>query len=59
MLCDLAEEQLAKLEKSSKKGKFNSEERRLYRKKLPDVRKSETHKFSISGHEGYLTYSFF
>ncbi len=46
-------------EKSSKKGKSNSEERRLYRKKLPDVRKSETHKFSISGHEGYLTYSFF
>ncbi|KKS19002.1 MAG: Ribonucleotide reductase of class II (Coenzyme B12-dependent) [Parcubacteria group bacterium GW2011_GWC1_41_7] len=29
------------------------------RRKLPDIRQSETHKFSIAGHEGYLTYSFF
>jgi ribonucleoside-diphosphate reductase alpha chain len=29
------------------------------RKKLPDIRPSETHKFSIAGHEGYLTYSTF
>jgi len=29
------------------------------RRKLPDVRSSETHKFSIAGHEGYLTYSTF
>lgn len=29
------------------------------RKRLPDIRRSETHKFSIAGHEGYLTYSFF
>lgn len=27
------------------------------RKKLPATRASETHKFSIAGHEGYLTYS--
>lgn len=39
--------------KDSKKVKFIS------RKKLPDVRRSETHKFSVAGHEGYLTYSFF
>ncbi len=26
-----------------------------YRKKLPDERRSITHKFSISGHEGYVT----
>ncbi len=26
-----------------------------YRKKLPDERKSITHKFSIAGHEGYIT----
>ena len=29
------------------------------RRHLPNTRKSETHKFSIAGHEGYLTYSFF
>jgi ribonucleoside-diphosphate reductase alpha chain len=26
-----------------------------YRKRLPDTRKSITHKFSVNGHEGYLT----
>ena len=29
------------------------------RRRLPDTRKSETHKFTIAGHEGYLTYSTF
>ena len=29
--------------------------RGLQRKRLPDTRDSVTHKFSISGHEGYLT----
>ena len=29
------------------------------RRKLPTTRPSETHKFSIAGHEGYLTYSTF
>lgn len=29
------------------------------RRRLPDTRASETHKFSIAGHEGYFTYSMF
>jgi ribonucleoside-diphosphate reductase alpha chain len=29
------------------------------RKRLPATRPSETHKFSIAGHEGYLTYSMY
>jgi len=32
---------------------------KIERKRLPIVRQSETHKFSIAGHEGYLTYSMF
>jgi ribonucleoside-diphosphate reductase alpha chain len=28
---------------------------KIYRKKLPDERASVTHKFSIAGHEGYIT----
>ncbi len=32
---------------------------RSVRRHLPATRKSETHKFSIAGHEGYITYSFF
>lgn len=40
-------------------GEKKEKEKKLARRRLPDVRKSETHKFSISGHEGYLTYSFF
>ncbi len=28
---------------------------RPYRRRLPDTRKSITHKFSVAGHEGYLT----
>jgi ribonucleoside-diphosphate reductase alpha chain len=37
----------------------DKKEKKLARKRLPDLRKSETHKFSILGHEGYLIYSFF
>ena len=33
--------------------------REPFRKRLPDTRVSETHKFSIAGHEGYLTYSMY
>jgi ribonucleoside-diphosphate reductase alpha chain len=33
----------------------NLAERRAVRMKLPDERRSITHKFSIAGHEGYLT----
>jgi ribonucleoside-diphosphate reductase alpha chain len=33
----------------------NLAERRAVRLKLPDERESRTHKFSIAGHEGYLT----
>jgi len=36
-----------------------SHQQKLGRKKLPDIRPSETHKFSIAGYEGYLTYSTF
>jgi ribonucleoside-diphosphate reductase alpha chain len=32
---------------------------RIERRKLPLVRQSETHKFSVAGHEGYLIYSMF
>jgi ribonucleoside-diphosphate reductase alpha chain len=32
-----------------------TDEFRPYRRKLPDERKSITHKFDIAGHEGYLT----
>ncbi len=35
------------------------EEVRALRRRLPATRPSETHKFSISGHEGYLTYSIY
>lgn len=34
-------------------------EQKPARRKLPATRPSETHKFSIAGHEGYLTYSMF
>ena len=30
-----------------------------FRRRLPPTRPSETHKFSIAGHEGYLTYSMY
>jgi ribonucleoside-diphosphate reductase alpha chain len=32
---------------------------KIERRKLPLIRQSETHKFSVAGHEGYLTYSTF
>lgn len=32
-------------------------EKKPVRRRLPSTRPSETHKFSIAGHEGYLTYS--
>jgi ribonucleoside-diphosphate reductase alpha chain len=42
--------------KDEPKGKVvNLAERRAVRLKLPDERSSVTHKFSIAGHEGYLT----
>lgn len=31
----------------------------MTRRRLPPTRSSETHKFSIAGHEGYLTYSLY
>jgi ribonucleoside-diphosphate reductase alpha chain len=42
----------------SKIGKGAREES-VYRHRLPSTRISETHKFSIAGHEGYLTYSMY
>jgi ribonucleoside-diphosphate reductase alpha chain len=39
--------------------KSNKRKETLERKKLPMVRQSETHKFSVAGHEGYLTYGMF
>lgn len=36
-----------------------NQEQKPTRRKLPATRPSETHKFSIAGHEGYLTYSMF
>jgi ribonucleoside-diphosphate reductase alpha chain len=42
---------VAKKEKKTKE--------KIERRRLPIVRQSETHKFSIAGHEGYLTYSMF
>lgn len=36
-----------------------NQEQKPTRRKLPATRSSETHKFSIAGHEGYLTYSMF
>ncbi len=40
-------------------GGEKKKEKRIARRRLPDLRQSETHKFSVAGHEGYLTYSFF
>ncbi|MCS7183981.1 MAG: vitamin B12-dependent ribonucleotide reductase [Patescibacteria group bacterium] len=39
--------------------KEKEKEVKIKRKKLPDIRKSETHKFSVAGHKGYLTYGMF
>ena len=41
-----------KKEKKQKSGE-------IVRERLPATRKSETHKFSVAGHDGYLTYSVF
>ncbi|HET7857544.1 MAG TPA: hypothetical protein VFL41_13895, partial [Gaiellaceae bacterium] len=38
-----------------KEAEPKSEEQRLARRRLPDERRSITHKFSIGGHEGYMT----
>jgi ribonucleoside-diphosphate reductase alpha chain len=38
-----------------KKDKVKAAEPKPYRKRLPDERRAITHKFSISGHEGYIT----
>ena len=47
---------LDKLKDSSgKNGEASGETPRLQRRRLPDERAAITHKFSISGHEGYLT----
>lgn len=40
-------------------GGGNKEKRGVYRRRLPATRPSETHKFSIAGHEGFFTYSTF
>lgn len=45
-----------KKEESEVKKEVKSEGR-AKRERLPSVRQSETHKFSVIGHEGYLTYS--
>ncbi len=34
-------------------------DQRPKRRRLPDLRQSETHKFSVAGHEGYLTYGMY
>jgi ribonucleoside-diphosphate reductase alpha chain len=39
--------------------KLLSKDQPLQRKRLPDERKSITHKFSIAGHEGYITVGMF
>jgi ribonucleoside-diphosphate reductase alpha chain len=41
--------------KEEPKAEATSVEPRPYRRKLPDERQSITHKFSIAGHEGYVT----
>lgn len=44
-----------KSSKSKKDSKVEAPPARPYRKRLPDTRTSITHKFSVVGHEGYLT----
>jgi ribonucleoside-diphosphate reductase alpha chain len=39
----------------AKAPKADAKESRPFRRKLPDERKSYTHKFDIAGHEGYIT----
>ena len=45
--------------KSSEKDKAEDAELRPVRRRLPDERQAVTHKFSIVGHEGYLTVGLF
>ena len=40
-------------------GKGGKKEMKVYRRRLPPTRPSETHKFSIAGHEGFFTYSMY
>ncbi|UCE04449.1 MAG: vitamin B12-dependent ribonucleotide reductase, partial [bacterium] len=40
-------------------GKMKTESPKPYRRRLPDERPAITHKFSIAGHEGYLTVGMF
>lgn len=47
------------LKTSGDKKEISEKEKYVIRRKLPITRISETHKFTISGHEGYLTYSNF
>ncbi len=42
-------------DKDAGKLEENLESPRPYRRRLPDTRESITHKFSVAGHEGYLT----
>ncbi|HYY24155.1 MAG TPA: vitamin B12-dependent ribonucleotide reductase [Candidatus Udaeobacter sp.] len=42
-------------EKEEQRGAAEAKETRLRRRKLPDERRSITHKFDIAGHEGYIT----
>ncbi len=42
-------------ETSDTDAKKNSQPQKPYRRRLPDERPAITHKFSIAGHEGYLT----
>ena len=44
-----------KAAKADQKAVDPEEEARLARRRLPDERRSITHKFSIGGHEGYMT----
>jgi ribonucleoside-diphosphate reductase alpha chain len=45
----------AKDKEEKKAAAAEGKESRLLRRKLPDERKSITHKFDIAGHEGYIT----
>ncbi|HXG52978.1 MAG TPA: vitamin B12-dependent ribonucleotide reductase [candidate division Zixibacteria bacterium] len=42
-------------EKEEKRPAAEAKESRPFRRKLPDERRSITHKFDIAGHEGYIT----
>ncbi len=46
-------------ESISKEGMLKQEPPKPYRRRLPDERPAITHKFSIAGHEGYITVGMF